>query len=212
MFVGTCYYNFGDQIGAMLDETGAQVKSEQHQQEDAIIAALEVTKEAHSRQTAIFEDINAIHESQKEIMEAIVSAKSSELRHQMRAQVVSRLENVAAEESRFTAGIQAGLVNAATEQVRSAMATKEVKDRALQQAMKQIADPSQALTEDPVGEVYSKVFADFNAKLAATANEEQALSAEAKAEMSEDMKSIARRDGLDFVSVSAPDALKLGSI
>ena len=212
MFVGTCYYHGADAGAQFFDDIAAGIKSEQHAQEDSIIDAMELTRAAHERQTAIYQDIQNIFEAQQSLMDSIVVAKSRELAHVMRAQVVAKLDTVVAEEARFTQSIQGGLVDAATAKVRTAVADEKVKTAALEQAFAAIADPTAPAGADPVSAVYSQVFSDFNAKLQAAAGEAQTLSAEAKAQMLEEMKSVARRDGLEFVDMNVPDTLALGKI
>jgi hypothetical protein len=210
MFVGTCYYNFGDSVAGFFDDIAVGVQADQNAQEDAIIGAMEVTKEAHMRQTAIYEDIQAIYEAQKVVMDSLCTAKSSELGHIMRAQVVAKLETVVQQESRMTNTIQSNLVAAATEQVRSSVAGERAKTMALENAFAAIADPSAPPAgKDPVSAIYTKFFADFNGRLAAAGSADIELSAEVQAQMEEEMKTAARRDGLEFVTVKAPSSMRL---
>jgi hypothetical protein len=210
MFVGTCYFNFSDPIANYFDDLAANVQKDQNAQEDLIIDAMEVTKGAHQRQTAIFEDIQAIYEAQKVVMESLVAAKTNELGHIVRASVVQKLDNVVTQESRMTATIQSNLVDAATEQVRTSVTGDRAKTMALENAFAAIADPTAASTgKDPVSSIYSKFFNDFNARLADASANETELSAELRAEMEAEMKSVAARDGLDFVNIAAPATMKL---
>ena len=210
MFVGTCYFNFSDPIADYFDDIAANVQKDQNAQEDLIIDAMEVTKGAHQRQTAIFEDIQAIYEAQKVVMDSLVAAKTNELGHIVRASVVQKLDNVVTQESRMTATIQSNLVNAATEQVRTSVTGDRAKTMALENAFAAIADPTAASTgKDPVSSIYSKFFNDFNARLAEASANETELSAELRAEMEAEMKSVAARDGLDFVNIAAPATMKL---
>lgn len=210
MFVGTCYYNFGDSVAEYFDEISASVQRDQNAQEDLIIDAMQVTKAAHERQTAIFEDIQAIYEAQKVVMDALVTAKSNELGHMVRASVVQKLDNVSTQESRMTATIQSNLVEAATEQVRTSVTGDRAKTMALENAFAAIADPDAPVTgKDPVSSIYSKFFSDFHTRLAEASANDTELSAELRAEMEAEMTTVARRDGLEFVNVSAPATLRL---
>jgi len=213
MFVGTCYHNFGDSIAGYFDGIATQVQADQNAQEDLIIDAMKVTKEAHTRQTAIYDDIQAIHDAQKVVMAALVTAKSNELGHLIRAQTVARLDSVVNEEGRMTQTIQRHLVEAATKQVRTSVKGERAKTMALENAFAAIADPTAPLKgKEPVSAIYSKFFSDFNVRLAeAQAQGDHAVSAELKAEMENQMKSVAQREGLDWskLNVSAPTTVRL---
>jgi len=211
MFVGTCYHNFGDSIAGYFDGIAVQVQADQNAQEDLIIGAMEVTKGAHVRQTAIYDDIQAISAAQKVVMAALVTAKSNELGHLVRNQTVGRLDAVANQESRMTQTIQRNLVDAATAQVRSSVQGDRAKTMALENAFAAIADPNAPVKgKEPVSAIYSKFFSGFNARLSAASGDLE-VSAELKAEMEEQMKTVAQRDGLDWASlnISAPTAVKL---
>jgi hypothetical protein len=211
MFVGTCYHNFGDSIAEHFDGIAVQVQADQNAQEDLIIGAMEVTKRAHVRQTAIYDDIQAISEAQKVVMAALVTAKSNELGHLVRNQTVGRLDAIANQESRMTQTIQRNLVDAATAQVRSSVQGDRAKTMALENAFAAIADPNAPVKgKEPVSAIYSKFFSGFNARLSEASGDLE-VSAELKAEMEEQMKTVAQRDGLDWASlnISAPTAVKL---
>ena len=203
MFVGTCYYNFSDPIAGYFDDLAANVQKDQNAQEDLIIDAMEVTKEAHTRQTAIFEDIQAIYEAQKVVMDALVTAKNNELGHIVRSSVVQKLDYVVTQESRMTATIQSNLVDNATKTVRKKVTGEKAKTLALENAFAAIADPDGvAKGQDPVSAIYSEFFSGFNTRLAAAKATPTELSAELRAQMEADMTAAARRDGLDFINVA----------
>jgi len=207
LFVGTCYHNFGGALGGMLDETGEAVMKEQHAQENAIIASMQVTADAHKRQVEIAEDLSAIREAQASVMEAIVAAKSSKLRHELRAEVVSKLNNIKQTEAQVTSGIQAGLVEAATEQVRGQVSG--MKKKALDSAFAALADPDAPAAADPVTAAYNNIFSQFAKNMKDAEGKDIELSAEAQAEVKAELDSIARRDGLDYISFSAPTTARV---
>lgn len=202
LFVGTCYHNFGGAIGGMLDETGEAVIKEQHAQENAIIESMQVTADAHKRQVEIADDLAAIREAQTSVMDAIVAAKSSKLQHELRAEIVSKLNNVKATETTATSGIQAGLVESATAQVRDQVAG--MKKQALDSAFAALADPNAPAAADPVTEAYNTIFSNFSKNMKDAAGKEIELGAEVQAEIKAELEAIARRDGLDYINVSAP--------
>lgn len=212
LFCGTIYHNFGDMIGEAFDDMADAVAKEQNAQEHAIVESMEITKAAHERQTAIYEDIKAIFEAQKELMDTIVAGKSMQLHHDFRSQIVSKLNNIVSEEAGLTSDVQSGLVNAATKQVRASITTDAAKKVALEQAIAAIASPDTPPGKDQVSDMYNAVFADFAKNLAAAKEEEQTLSAEVKAAVAEDIAAVARRDGLDFISVATPEKVAIGEV
>ena len=202
LFVGTCYHNFGGAIGGMLDETGAAVMKEQHAQENAISASMQVTADAHKRQVEIAGDLAAIREAQASVMDAIVAAKSSKLQHELRAEIVSKLNNIKGTETTVTSGIQAGLVESATAQVRDQVAG--MKKEALDSAFAALADPNAPAAADPVTAAYNTIFTNFSKNMKDAAGKDIELAAEVQAEIKAELEAIARRDGLDYIGVSAP--------
>lgn len=212
LFCGTIYHNFGDMIGEAFDDMADVIAKEQNAQEHAIVESMEITKAAHERQTAIYEDIKAIFEAQKELMDTIVTGKSMQLQHDFRTQIVSKLNNIVAEEAGLTADVQSGLVDAATNQVKANITSDAAKKVALEQAIAAIASPDTPPGKDQVADMYNAVFADFAKNLAAAKEEEQTLSAEVKAAVAEDIAAVARRDGLDFISVSTPEKVAIGEV
>ena len=146
-------------------------------------------------------------------MSTIVEAKSNQLKHTVRDGLVAKLEATISEESRLTGAIQAGLVESATAQVRAEVTSDAVKNAALEQAFAAIADPTApAAGEDPVAAIYSKAFADFDAKVKSLQSKEFELSAEVQKEMKEAMDAVRVRDGLDFVNVEVPSKYKVENI
>jgi hypothetical protein len=213
MFVGVSYQNFGGAIGQYFDDIADAHLAEQNAQEMAMVQAMKSTQAAHQRQTEIHADINAIFEAQQELMATIVDAKSNELKHTVREGLVAKLDATVMEESRMTGAIQAGLVEAATAQVRSEVSSDAVKTAALEQAFASIADPTApAAGEDPVAAIYSKAFADFDAKVKSLQASEFELTAEVQQEMKEAMDAVRARDGLDFVNVEVPSKYKIENI
>ena len=202
LFVGTVYHNFGGAIGEFFDESGRAVAKEQLAQEEAIISSMQVTADAHRRQVEIRADLEAIRDAQAEIMDSIVAAKSSQLKHELRAEIVSKLDNIVQMEKQITAGIQSGLVASATEQVRADVGS--MKKQALDSAFAALADPNSAPGQDPVTEAYNAIFANFSKNMKASEGKDVELSADAQAEIASDMEAVARRDGLDFIKISAP--------
>ena len=202
LFVGTVYHNFGGAIGGFFDETAEAVAKEQHAQEEAIISSMQVTADAHRRQVEISAHLAQIRDAQAGVMDSIVGAKSSQLKHELRAEIVSKLDNILVMEKQVTAGIQSGLVASATEQVRADV--DGMKKQALDSAFAALADPSSAAGQDPVTDAYNAVFANFSKNMKAADGKDVDLSADAQTEIAADLEAIARRDGLDFINVSAP--------
>ena len=100
--------------------------------------------------------------------------------------------------------IKDALVNATTEKVRAAVASDDIKAAALDQAFKAIADPNAPAGEDAVANLYSSAFKEFNDRVQKLSAEPQALSPELQAELLEEMKSVARREGLEDLPLEAP--------
>lgn len=215
LFVGTVYHNFGSGIASFFDDIANGIKNEQLAQEDAIIQAMKVTRDAHARQTEIYGDIKSIFEAQQELMDIITASKSKELKHKLRDQVVSRLDNLVAIEERAVLQIKDDLVNKTTEKVRAAITTDEIKKAALDQAFKAIADPSAPAGEDPVAALYTKSFQEFNARVQQLAAEPVELTPEIKAEALAEMKAVAAREdvGADIVNaVEIPTHIKVSGL
>ena len=103
-------------------------------------------------------------------------------------------------------------MESATAQVRAEVTSDAV--RMLRSSRRSpIADPTAPPAgEDPVAAIYSKAFADFDAKVKSLQSKEFELSAEVQKEMKEAMDAVRVRDGLDFVNVEVPSKYKVENI
>ena len=179
--------------------------------EDTQIEGVKVLLEAHQVQTTILEDIEAIAESQKELMNTVVGATTNQLKHDIRAEFVKKLDAIVAEETALSNSVQATLVSAATEKITAAYTEggDALKADALSQAMDALAGKPY---QDSIGGMYSTFIKDFQTNLDAAKNTPQPLPAEVIASITSDMEAVKRRDGLEFVSVAAPTTVTLGNI
>lgn len=193
LFVGTIYHNFGADVGEYFDSVGDAVLKEQNAQEDAIIESMRVTADAHKHRLDILDDLTMIRDAQNEILETIVATKSNQLKHELRDKVVMRLDALKQLEQSVTAGVQATMVNAATEKVRGNVDT--MKKAALDSAFAAIADPT-AAGSDPVANEYNAVIKAFAKKAAAAKDTPIELTAAEQAEVEDELRAMIRKEGL----------------
>jgi len=204
LFVGSAYSLGGDAFGAMMDEKGEAILKEHNAIEDAQIAAVETTLEAHKMMTTCQADIKDVFAEQKSLMSDIVDAQTMTLKHSVRAEVVNKLNAIVQQETSLASSVQSTLVSAATDSVTAAFSTGDakLKSDALAQAMDALA--GKGTGADSVAAMYSDYLSSFGGSLAAIKGTDQALPADVTASIAEELEAIKRRDGLTDINVAAP--------
>jgi len=210
LFIGSAYSLGGDAFGAMMDEKGDAILKEHNAIEDVQIAAVETTLEAHQMMTTCQEDIKDVFAEQKELMDATVAAQTLSLKHAVRAEVVAKLETIKQQETALANSVQATLVEAATENITSAFAG-EGGDKLRADALKQAVDAlaGKGTGSDTVAEMYGEYMKTFGSNLSAISGTDQALPADITKAIGDEIESIKRRDGLEFIDVAAPTSVKM---
>merc|ERR550537_820888 len=117
VFVGSVYSQAGDAIGAALDAKGEAVMAEHNEQEQVQIRAAKAVIEAHKQKLSLVDEMKAIHSTQAELLSMLADAKSMELQHVLKADIVKKLDFVAQKEENFRAAQQVQIAESAAEAV-----------------------------------------------------------------------------------------------
>jgi len=186
VFVGSVYSQAGDAIGAALDAKGEAVMAEHNEQEQVQIRAAKAVIEAHKQKLSLVDEMKAIHSTQAELLSMLADAKSMELQHVLKADIVKKLDFVAQKEENFRAAQQVQIAESAAEAVtQQFVSDKDLQSKALDHALATIADPSKA-GDDVVGSMFTSYFADYAKKVSGSTTEVEipaSVIEEAKAEI-----------------------------
>jgi len=216
LFVGTLYTKGGDALGKMLDESADAILREHNALEDAQIEATKQVISAYKRQMDIANDINSIFSAQRALMQKVVHAQSLRLQHDVRNQIVKRLDNLAAAEASVVSSIQSTLVSTASSKARSAFSAEKgdaaLKSKVLESALLALESPGKVGGKDLVGDLFQSHFSKFKQTLEKSRGVEMSLSAEDYQSVSDSVKAVARRDGIDHIPINVPQKYKLDGI
>lgn len=211
VFVGSVYSQAGDAIGKMLDEKGETVMAEHNAQEEVAISAVKSVIAAHEMKLSLVEEMKAVHATQAELLSMLADAKSMELQHMLRADIVKKLDYLVQKEEIARSKQTALLATTAAEAVTANfMQNKDLQAKALNQALDAIGDPSKA-GDDVVATMFSDYFAAHTAAVKASTAEVEipaSVIEEAKAEI----LAMRKRDGNEDSSISLPTTASLASL
>merc|ERR1740117_126543 len=194
LFVGSAYSLAGDAVGAFMDEKGEAILKEHNAVENAQIATVESTLEAHQLMMTCQSEIRDIFAAQKDLFAQIVARK--DLQHAVRNGIVAKLDVIVQEEAALAASVQSTLVEAATANVTDAFTNGDasMKSDALAAAMDALAGKTGG--SDAVADMYGAFINKFGSDLAAMKGTEQPLSAEQVKTLTAELNTIMTRDGL----------------
>ena len=213
VFVGTVYSQAGDAIGKALDAKGESVMAEHNAQEEVEIAAAKAVIESHKNKLSLVGEMVAVSETQTELLSMLAAAKSMELQYQLRADIVKKLDYIAAKEDIAKAKQQALLAASAAAAVKSEfLATKELQTKALTEAIAAIEDPSKATSTDVVGSLFSGHFSKVVSAVKSSTAEVE-LPAEVIEEAKAEIIAMRKRDGnMDETVEGLPTKVSLASL
>ena len=207
LFTGSIYSLFGDAIGAHFDEDGKAIMAEHNAIEDANIAAVDTVKDAHVIAATAAEDVAAIGAATKVLQAEIAKAKTAELKAEVRANFVRKLDSIVAQEAALRDSLQASVVDAAAAHVTAQFADGKGSADAFQSAMDALA--GKPAGEDAVSAAFTSYLKGFGDRLAGAANQDTALPEDVVAAVQDDMDALLRRENLRL-EVKAPASVKLG--
>ena len=207
LFTGSIYSLFGDAIGAHFDEDGKAIMAEHNAIEDANIAAVDTVKDAHVTAATAAEDVAAIGAATKVLQAEIAKAKTAELKAEVRANFVRKLDSIVAQEAALRDSLQASVVDAAAAHVTAQFADGKGSADAFQSAMDALA--GKPAGEDAVSAAFTSYLKGFGERLAGAANQDTALPEDVVAAVQDDMDALLRRENLRL-EVKAPASVKLG--
>lgn len=206
LFTGSIYSLFGDAIGAHFDEDGKAIMAEANALEDINIAAVDAVKEAHATRATVGADVAAIGEASKELMVEIAAAKTLQLKHEVRADFVRKLDYIVSQENALRESLQTSVTAAATASVKASVDEKMRAD-AFAAAMDALA--GKPAGKDAVADAYTSFISNFGKNLAAAKDVEYDLPKDVVSDIQDDMNALLRREGLDL-EVTAPTKASLG--
>ena len=73
-------------------------------------------------------------------------------------------------------------------------------------------DPSDSAAKDPIADMYNTFFSEFRATVDSSRDKAVALPAEVQAAILDEIKSIARRDGLTGIDVTPDKTVAIGNL
>merc|ERR1712167_15361 len=136
LFCTTAYSAGGDAIGAFFDEKGQGILAEHHAIENQAIDAALALIETHKNRVSIVNDAKDVYQEQIATLDHISAARTNQLKHEMRSQIVRQLELLASREAASVGRVQAKLVEAATQTVKEQFSgDKKAKKAALDGAL-----------------------------------------------------------------------------
>jgi len=196
VFVGTVYSQAGDAIGKMLDAKGEAIIAEHNAQEEVTIKAVKSLIEAHQRKLSLVDDMKLIYSTQSELLSMLAAAKSMELQHATRADIVRKLDYLVQKEEQALASRQAQLADKAAAAVSANFGSdKSLQTKALNEALESIADPNKK-AEDLVGKLFKDYFANYS-KAVSAATAEYDIPAEVLEEAKAEILSQRKRAGIE---------------
>lgn len=206
LFTGSIYSLFGDAIGEHFDEDGKAIMAEANALEDINIAAVDAVKEAHATRATVAADVAAIGEASKELMVEIAAAKTLQLKHDVRADFVRKLDYIVSQENALRESLQTSVTAAATASVKASVDDKMRAD-AFAAAMDALA--GKPTGKDAVADAYTNFLSSFGKNLAAAKDVEYDLPKDVVADIQDDMNALLRRENLNL-EVAAPTKATLG--
>jgi hypothetical protein len=194
MFCGAAYTLGNQAVADMLDAKGAAIIAQHNALEDEAIASIKEVVDAHQGRVALLGELQAVSAAQAEALGLLKAAKTMELQHVVRDDLVKKLDTLVAKEEQTTAAISAALVADAAAAVTAEFAKAEVKTKALDEAIG-------ALSSGSAPKTVTALFASHFKKAGDTAKAQQgkevALPAAAIAELNDELAALAKRDGYD---------------
>jgi hypothetical protein len=157
VFAATVYSQAGDAIGKALDAKGESIIAAHSAQEDQVIDAVKSLMDAHTENINVLDDMHLLYSANQELVKLVAATKTFEFQHQMRAEVVKKLDYMVANEEQFNSKIQSILADKATENVKARFNDKNLQAKALTQALDQAANPD-AKSDDVIKQLYSQYF------------------------------------------------------
>lgn len=199
LFCGTIYAKGGGAIAGMFDESSRAILTEQQALEDKAIDATKAVRDAHAANAGIDADLSSVMGAQAVLMAEVSAAKTNEMKHVLREQIVGNLEAIIELEEMNAARLQTEMVNSATEQVLAAWSAEgadKLKDAALAASLAALKDPTAKVASDTVGEMYVKSFADIRATAEANAGKAVELTPEQQAATADAVRALLSKRGL----------------
>ena len=201
MFCGVAYKLGNEAVADMLDAKASAIIAQHNALEDEAIAGIKEVVDAHASRVALLGELKAISAAQAEALALLKTAKTMELQHSVRDSIVKKLDTLVAKDEQTTALIQAKLVADASAAVSAQFGDAAVKAKALEEAIGAIGGGA-------APKVVDGLFADYFKSTAASAKSksgsEVALSAEAVAELNDELAALAKRDGYEGAVAPMP--------
>lgn len=210
LFAGTVYTLGSDAIAEMLDAKGKAIIAQHNALEDEAIASIEEVVLAHENRVSLLSELKVIAAAQATGLAELKAAKTMELEHVVRNDTLKKLETLVLKEEQTRAAITAKLLAEASASVESTLKTDAaIKAALLDEAIKTIANPKATEGKgDVVTGLFQKYFADRSAAAKAQAGKPTELSAEALAELNDEIAALAKRDSIS-ASVAMPSSVSL---
>jgi len=157
VFVSTVYSQAGDAIGKALDAKGESIIAVHSAQEDQVIDAVKSLLVAHEERINVLDDMKLLYATNKTLLDIVAETKTYEFQHQMRNEVVKKLDSIVQSDDQFNSKVQSLLADKATANVRARFNDKDLQAKALSEALDLAADPTKK-GDDVIKGLYSQYF------------------------------------------------------
>lgn len=119
VFVASIRSQFGQQISDYFDNKTNSLLAEQNEQEEILINAVRDVIKSHEKKLTLLDEVKSIHDAHFEILKTYSAAKSMEVQHTIRNDLVKMLDYlIQLDESSFNS-TQAGMIDTVSEKVTS---------------------------------------------------------------------------------------------
>jgi len=207
LFCGLMYKYTGDSFAEMLDKRSADIQAEHSALEDEAIEELKDCVKVHEQTIEALSQISSIPVMQRSLTDRLIEAKHGEMKHNIREKFVKFLDDLVFHEEQANSIMTQTLLAQAADSVTAQFESAEIKEKALNEAIKCLESPSEKSTLVP------NLFIDFlkekSSQATAAAGTEVPLSPEAIASLNDEISAIIKREGAKDISIEIPTSVKM---
>lgn len=212
----TSVYKFGgDMIASFFDAKSNEILREHNAAENASIVMARETLATHSQQTEVVQDLTAMQEAHKEVIQLMCKVESHKLRHEVRDTFQKNLDSIVAHEKDYLARMQHNMVEYATENVRDAISRggKTVKDDAFKNAIDALSnEDSGEEKEDDIAKLFCSHLKQYAENLESKAGKVVQLSSDERNDIQAELDMYMKRHDMEAAKLEAPSEVTLNLI
>ncbi|KAJ8604338.1 hypothetical protein CTAYLR_002514 [Chrysophaeum taylorii] len=192
LFCGTAYQLGADSVSDMLAAKSKSITEQHNAVEDQAIAGVREMVEAHEKRVEMLTVLKTVGEAQAQAMADLKVAKAMEFKHTTRDSIVKMLDTLVAKEDQARAAMTAKIIAEAAANVTSKFADPDVKSQALTESISILQTGG---SPQLVSSMFKDYFKSRAENAAAMKGTDVPLPPEAQAEIADELKALAKRDG-----------------